>query len=376
MRLPLAGDVRLSDAVDCGRAKPSGCRLLAVAFLGPFPPPLPIFIRMIETLTILMYHYVRDVNSTAFPGIKARSIADFRGQIEYCRRHYRIISPTDLLLAIQEPTYVLPANALLLTFDDGYIDHYQAVFPILMDLHLSAVFAPVGKAVMEGRVLDVNKIHFVLAVMKNRVGRLVEDLFDLLDRYRPAYNLDANQSYWNRLAHANRFDPPEIIFVKRLLQRDLPEELRSRLVDALFRRYVTGDEADFAGQLYMNLAQLREMAQAGMCIASHGYDHHWLGTLPAAQQAEQVRKSLDFLARISTVSAGWMFTYPYGSTDENLLGIAKQRGCLAGFTTEPRIASGQDDRLLLPRLDTNDLPTEASASIAEWTRNVGAGDVR
>lgn len=324
---------------------------------------------MISQLTIVMYHYVRDVERTAFPGIKARSVPAFRGQLDYILRHYQVISPADLVRAIRDPSADLPPNAALLTFDDGYIDHYQAVAPILADLGLSGVFAPVAKAVLEGNVLDVNKIHFLLAAMQDRIGEVVAELFALLDRYRGPWGLEANQAYWNRLAQPSRFDPAEIIFIKRLLQRDLPEDLRSLLVDELFRKYVTHDERAFAGELYMNLDQLREMSRAGMGIACHGYDHLWLGTLTEPQQAEQVRKGVDFLNLVADTKTGWMLTYPYGSHSPTLLALARQSGCVAGFTTEVAIATGSHDPLLLPRLDTNDLPTCGDAEISRWTKS-------
>ncbi len=325
---------------------------------------------MIGNLTIVMYHYVRDVQRTSFPGIKARSVAAFRGQLAYMLRHYRLVGPGDLAEAIRDPAVRLPANAAMLTFDDGFIDHYRTVCPILVDLGVVGLFAPIPKAVLEGVVADVNKVHFVLAAAQYRVGRVVEELFTLLDRYRDRYPLESNQAYWDRLAHPNRFDTAEIIFVKRLLQRDLPEDLRSLLCGELFRKYVTTDERSFGGELYMGLDQLREMSRAGMGIASHGYDHYWLGTLTEARQAEQIHKSLDFLNLVTDTRSGWMFTYPYGSHDPSLLTLARQNGCIAGFTTEVAIAAAGVDPLLLPRLDTNDLPTAAGAEPVDWTTKV------
>ena len=322
---------------------------------------------MISNLTIVMYHYVRDVAGTRFPGIKARSVSAFRGQLEYIRRHYRVISPAELAAGIRDREVSLPRNAALLTFDDGFIDHYHTVYPMLVDFGVSGLFSPVAKAVLEGEVLDVNKIHFLLAARQDEVGEVVEELFRLLDRHRQAYGLESNQAYWDRLGHPNRFDSAEVIFVKRMLQRDLPEDLRSLLCRELFRKYVTADERSFAAELYMGLGQLREMSEAGMGIASHSYDHAWLGTLSEARQAEQIRRSLDFLNLITDTRAGWLFTYPYGSCNPSLLALARQNGCIAGFTTEVAIATGRNDPLRLPRLDTNDLPTEGNAERADWT---------
>lgn len=325
---------------------------------------------MIKTLTIVMYHYVRDVDATPYPGIKALPVQCFRGQLEYIRRFHQVISGHDLLHAIQDATFELPSNAAMLTFDDGYADHFTTVLPILEEFGFAGVFSPVARAVLEGRVLDVNKIHFTLSATSDNVGRVVQTLFALLDQYREEYSLESNEAYYARLAVAGRFDPPEIIFIKRLLQRELPEPLRTRLVDELFRRYVTADERAFAAELYMNMDQLRSLADRGMVIASHSYDHYWLGTLPPHQQTQQIDRSLDFLRHFQPAGSPWIMCYPYGSYDESLLKALRERNCLAGLTTEVGLVRSGNDPLLLPRLDTNDLPKCGDASIAHWTESV------
>ncbi len=50
---------------------------------------------MTNQLTIIMYHYVRDVEKTKFPGIKARSVNQFINQLKYLKNNYNVI-PTDL----------------------------------------------------------------------------------------------------------------------------------------------------------------------------------------------------------------------------------------------------------------------------------------
>ena len=54
--------------------------------------------------------------------------------------------------------------------------------------------------------------------------------------------------------------------------------------------------------------------------------------------------------------------FAYGSSDEPSLRLLRERGCALGLTTEPRVATADDDLLQLPRLDTNDLPVEVVES--------------
>jgi len=325
---------------------------------------------MIQQLTILMYHYVRDAEATPYPGIKARSVGGFRGQIEYVLRHYEPIGAAELVRAVRDASFRLPRNAVLLTFDDGYRDHFENVLPILREHKLSGVFAPVARSVIEGRVLYVNKIHFILSATSDNVSRAVDELFSLVDRHRDAHGLRTNTEYWDELAHPNRFDPAEVIFIKRMLQRDLPEQLRAEITDELFRKYVTDDERVFAAELYMNRDELRAMIAAGMTVANHGYDHYWLASLPPHHQAEQIRRSMAFMTDLGVDGCDWFMTYPYGSCNDSLLEILRTSGCCAGFTTRFAVATGEDCPLRLPRLDTNDLPTRADAEPVEYTRQV------
>ena len=58
---------------------------------------------------------------------------------------------------------VLPENACLLTFDDGYLGHYITVFPELARRGWSGAFYPPVVALHREQVMEVNKIHLILA---------------------------------------------------------------------------------------------------------------------------------------------------------------------------------------------------------------------
>ena len=158
-----------------------------------------------------------------------------------------------------------------------------------------------------------------------------------------------------------------MILIKLLLQRELPEVLRARITDALFRQWVTDDEATFSEELYMSVADLRAMKAAGMWIGSHGYNHHWLDSLDEAAQESEVDRSIDFLRSVGCNLEDWVIGYPYGAYCDSLLRILRSRGCQAGFTVEVRTADiDTDDPLTLPRIDPNDLPKRGDAEAATW----------
>jgi peptidoglycan/xylan/chitin deacetylase (PgdA/CDA1 family) len=319
-------------------------------------------------LSIIMYHYVRELRYSRFPEIKGLETDQFRDQITYIWKHYNVISGYDLLAAVEaESLETLPRPALLLTFDDGYIDHFTQVFPILSRQKVSGCFFPPVKCILDNQVLDVNKIHFVLASVPNKQA-IVDYIFQMLDEYRAQYEIKRNDHYWTKLAVANRFDPKEVVFIKRILQRELPEELRQIIIGGLFRKYVTSDEASFAKELYMSEDQIRCMRENGMYIGSHGYGHYWLDTIDPEMQKHEIKLALEFLWRIGSRIESWIMCYPYGAYNDTLLAILSNTGCRIGLTTKVGIADLQRDNLLaLPRLDTNDLPKSANAAPNEWT---------
>ena len=81
-------------------------------------------------ITIVMYHYVRELKSSRFPKIKALEVQDFAAQVQFLKNHYNIITMEEFLLYLDQKEKI-PERALLLTFDDGYKDHFKYVLPIL-----------------------------------------------------------------------------------------------------------------------------------------------------------------------------------------------------------------------------------------------------
>jgi peptidoglycan/xylan/chitin deacetylase (PgdA/CDA1 family) len=321
-------------------------------------------------LTVVMYHYVRRLAGSRFPEIKGLERELFVEQLAYIRRFYTPVTGREVIDAARGGA-ALPSNAILLTFDDGYLDHFVNVLPILLRERMSGIFFPPARCVFERRMLDVNKIHYILASVPDK-GTLVDAIDHAMRDADPDLKLEPPAHYRAKYAVANRFDTAEVIYIKRMLQVALPLELRSRIIDELFARHVSSDERAFADEVYMDEDQLRCLLQCGMTVGSHGYDHDWLDQLSRDQQAREIDLSLAHLRKIGVDSAGWAMCYPYGAWSESLLEILRDRDCAIGFTTEVGLARvpGQNP-LLLPRLDTNDLPKSRSAAPVSWTPRIG-----
>lgn len=339
-----------------------------MVFLGP--GGLPEALK--PMLTIVMYHYVRDLANSRYPAIKGLSLEKFDGQMEYLARHYTMVTAQDVARAAAGEGR-LPRNACWLTFDDGFSDHYEYVLPRLTARGFKGSFFPVARSALEGRVLDVHKIHFVLASARDP-GGVIADIRRLVAERASEIVLPTIESLYVASDAGVRLDPPEIIFIKRLLQRELPPDHRGPIVDALFAKYVSADEVAFGRELYMSLAQLRHMAAAGMDIGAHGDTHAWLNRLTSDEQEKEIGASCDFLSRVyGRPARQWTMCYPFGGYDADTLHILPRYGCALGLTTKTDLVRDLSHPLELERLDTIDLPMIGNAAASEWTRRAAAG---
>lgn len=328
---------------------------------------------MNRKLTVVMYHYVRDLNNSRYPEIKGCDVSLFREQVKFIKKHYTPVTVEEVLDAYDNGKQ-LPDHAILLTFDDAYADHFTYVFPILKHEHIQGVFFPPVKAVTEHTVLDVNKVHFILAsTPQGKMSQLLVELRRMVEENKEEYGLESFENYFNRFAIASRFDPKEVIFVKRLLQVGLPEDLRRKITTELFEKSIGMDETMFSRELYMTIDQIKCMVECGMHIGSHGYDHYWLSSLSKEKQEFEIVKSIEFIKLVGGDAKNWTIGYPYGDYNDDTIALLKKHGCRMGFTTRVEVADldvdDSDSLYKLPRLDVNDLPKDAEAKVNEWYIN-------
>lgn len=108
----------------------------------PFTRPIPDGVRREARVPILMYHYI---SASPDPGDRLRvdlSVLpeNFDAHMRWlAENNYHTITLADLYayLAVRAP---LPENPIVITLDDGYIDHYQNAFPILQKYGFVGVF--------------------------------------------------------------------------------------------------------------------------------------------------------------------------------------------------------------------------------------------
>lgn len=271
-----------------------------------------------QNLYISMYHYTRDIVHSRYPEIKGLDQPLFRQQLEFMKENFNIVTMEQVMDAVEKKCK-LPEKALLLTFDDGYVDNYTYAMPLLEEFGVQGSFFIPGKTFATHQLLDVNKIHYMLACAD--IYKLVDDVKEKMEFYRGReFDFPETEELWNQYAVANRWDCKETIFVKRMLQTVLPERLRNQISSDLFEKYVGMTEEQMQQDIKMALDTLDEFID---------------------------RKR-------------WVMNYPYGNYSDDVLKYVKTEGACVGLTTEVRLAKiGQDNPLTLPRLDCNDFPPKS-----------------
>ncbi|MGC6518138.1 MAG: polysaccharide deacetylase family protein [Candidatus Puniceispirillaceae bacterium] len=306
-----------------------------------------------DDLTIVMYHYVRPIKGSKFPGIKGLELDGFRRQLDYLNDKFTIVSTEQVINAVNKGA-LLPNNACWLTFDDGYKDHFEYVMPELLKRNLHGAFFPPRVAIEEDQVLDVNLIHHILSCADD-----VKHLVSSLNAHCSGQGISESDlaAYYDEYAVPNRFDDADTIYVKRMLQHVLPEQVRTSIAEKMFKEFVGLSAADFSKELYMSIDEVRELVNSGMYVGSHGSMHYWLNKISPEEQEKDIAQSLSFLEKVGAPTKDWVMCYPYGAYNEATLSLLEKYDACVGVTTEVRAANVKaDNPFELPRLDTNDFP--------------------
>jgi peptidoglycan/xylan/chitin deacetylase (PgdA/CDA1 family) len=300
--------------------------------------------------TIVFYHYVRDVDRTPYPGIKALSVADFAAQLDWLQSRFDVIDASAFERAVLTGASFDRAVALL-TFDDGFVDHYEYVFPLLRARGLGGIFFVAGATFGSSPVLlNVHRTHFLLSQLgAERFAAAVAEALEQQGVHVAASEAPRDGIY--------RYDEAPDVRIKRILNYEAPYPVADRVLSTLFERHI-GDSQAFARTLYLSAAQVAEMARGGMTFGFHTETHPVLSRLDYARQRAELARGPQLVRELTgqeTVS----FCYPYGfahTYNADTVRVLEECGYSMAFNTVRREAViGREPRYELPRFDTRDV---------------------
>jgi len=309
--------------------------------------------KRVNDLTIVMYHYVRNIKESKYPRIKGLETSGFIRQLDYLVDSFNIVKAEDVIDCVKQGKQ-LPEHSCLLTFDDGYKDHFTYVLPELLKRNIQGSFFPLVNSVVDRDLLDVNKIHFILASTDN-YSKLVRDVDSLCIEH--GITPSELSSYKVQYAIPSYYDIADVMYIKHVLQHVLTEDIRNTITSKLFQIYVNKAEIDLADELYLSFDETKTLVDNGMYVGGHGCRHLWLDKETVESQSLEIDNSLKFLKDVGSRTEDWIMCYSYGAYNSDTLGILKDRRCVVGLTTKIGVAKiSQDSGLELPRYDTNHFP--------------------
>jgi peptidoglycan/xylan/chitin deacetylase (PgdA/CDA1 family) len=257
-------------------------------------------------LTVLAYHRVFDLppDSPWDPDLVSASPEMFRRQMDFVKRHFTCIRSEHVRLW-KEGKFEMPANPIIITFDDGYLDAHDVALPLLREAGLIGEFFVCPWQINQKRLFWWERIMYCARRSKKATVSL---------DYPRAIVLDLSKEAAAAAAAL-------VGVVKNTRGLDL-----ERFLDEVQERTeVELDEAREAEGLLMNWEQIRALRRAGMAIGSHSYSHPILSLSenPAASE-EMARSKAEIEAQLNERICS--IAYPVGRFTEETKRLARQAG--------------------------------------------------
>lgn len=318
-------------------------------------------------LRFVMYHYVREFNDE-LPYFKFLDFYDFKRQLDDFEKHYFFPTREQLVAFVEGDRNVLPQDrqSVVLTFDDGLIDHYNYVLPELRRRGFWGIFyISSGPLVHKPLLLDVHKVHALLGRFSSKlVLEQTENIMKSASEFVCTELVGEFRSS-TYTAEMQTNDEATSAF-KRLINYFLKPELKNKVLNSLMDCFFPNCSDKLAQAWYMNAEQLEIMSSCGMVLGAHSVSHPVLSTLTHDEQLFEIRESLKRVSEITDNNpppggspSFRSFCFPYGGRhtyDDHCLEVLSEEGCLFSLDVDPKDC---DDQMLkthrqnLPRWDCN-----------------------
>ena len=273
-----------------------------------------------NSINIVAYHYVREIKKSNFPNLKGIELNLFKKQLKFFKKNFSMISAEELNYLLSNKTKSnFKKPLMLLTFDDGYLDHFKYVLPLLSKEKISGCFYPPIQ-IFKKKILKVNKLQFILSVINDK-KELIKKIINFLKKKKIKINfLNKKRLHNHRIPE---YDDNETILIKKILYKETTENISNDICDTLFKKYIKTDQSKFSKNLYMSISNLKELENNNMHIGSHGTNHIMFNNLSDPKQKNEILKSLIFFKNNNIDIANISLCYPWGSYNKNSKKILK-----------------------------------------------------
>jgi len=320
---------------------------------------------------VLMYHRVAE--PTVDPWQLAVSLNNFEQQLQVLKKTGLVVPLSDLEEALVTQRKLRPA--IVITFDDGYVDNYLHAKPLLEKYGLPATFFICTHPVEAAQKFWWDELAQLLLLTKalpSSISLQINDApftFDLSEETKLTGAMYREHKVWN--AYQTPTTRRELLYLQlwRLLsplaygeQQHVIQELKQRCIG------LEQTEADFHA-FPMSEAQLLSMASDSLfSLGAHTRDHPLLSGLGKEIQESEINNSKYFLEAL-TGKEITAFAYPSGNYNDNTITLLNKLGFRVAFTTDHKAVKRGEDPLRLGRFQVNNWSgIEFSEILSNWFR--------
>ncbi len=300
-------------------------------------------------LLLVNYHYIRAA-AYPYPGIHPVLPNAFAAEVDMLAARFHMATPGEaeaFLLGRGD----LPGDSVLLTFDDGMVDHGRAAREVLDPMGVKGVFFVTSQPNLQGRGIMVHKMHWLRATTEPDAFR--EAFLDALDDSARA--LYGDPEIAARAEQIYVYDAPAVGRVKYLINFALPYAAVDAVADAMLAARGV-DAADFCRDLYMTPVEIRGLAGRGHLIGAHGSSHMPFTRLGDALEADLAGNLANLTAIVGTRPM-WV-SYPYGRGDaipEDTAAFCRHFGFAIGLALDVGWNDGAGDPSRVKRINTDEV---------------------
>lgn len=295
----------------------------------------------------VMYHYVRPDDSN-FPFFNNLNIDTFRRQLDFFDKEYGFLSKDRYINSIKEGRDV---EGVVLTFDDGFRDHYQYVLPELKKRELWGIFY-ITTGIYEKQeksLLDVHRVHF----LKGKYGakKILEELNYLIsDKMINKKNV---AKFKKNIYLSDSYNNEEKR-LKELLNYSIKYQYRREILDKLMLEFF--DEEEMYDEVYLRQEEVASLAKYGNIVGSHTHSHKVLSRLTYEEQFDEVNRSFNYLESLVGKNSYRSFCYPHGykgTYDDRTIEILKKLKVDDACIFDNKIYNDFNNRFEISRIDCN-----------------------
>lgn len=248
----------------------------------------------------IMYHYVRP-DSKEYPYLRSINVETFKRQLDYFEKEFGFLSKNEYQNAIRKEEN--PRGAVL-TFDDGFKDHFKYVLPELKKRGLWGIFYISTGIYQSNKLLGVHRIHFLIAKHGSRA--ILQEALKYIDDSMLDHNTITE--FDKDIYSSDNYIEDEKK-IRRLFNYYINYKYRNRILNKLMTRFC--DENKLFSEVYMSTEEIKKLVQSGNIVGAHSVSHKVLSRLAYKEQFNEIENSFHFIESIA-VQDYKSFCYPYG----------------------------------------------------------------